>query len=61
VHWLTFVAGQDVVCLTFHFSEQRLKQLFPFSLYCCKIMKRHRYALTLRNMELFPSGKVTNI
>jgi len=48
VHWLKFVAGQDVVCLTFlHFAEQRLKQLFTFSLYSCKTMKRHRHALTL--------------
>jgi hypothetical protein len=48
VHWLTFVAGQDVLCLTFlHFSEQRLKQLFTFSLYSCKTMKRHRHVLTL--------------
>jgi hypothetical protein len=48
VHWLKFVAGLDVVCLTFpHFAEQRLKQLFTFSLYSCKTMKHHRHALTL--------------
>jgi hypothetical protein len=48
VHWLKFVAGQDEVYLTFlHFAEQCLKQLFTFSLYSCKTMKRHRHALTL--------------
>jgi hypothetical protein len=48
MHWLKFVAGQDVVCLTFlHFAEQSLKQLFTFLLYSCKTMKRHRHALTL--------------
>jgi hypothetical protein len=48
VHWLKFVAGQDVACLTFlHFAEQRLKQLFTFSIYSCKTMKRHCHALTL--------------
>jgi hypothetical protein len=48
VHWLKFVAGQDVVCLTFlHLAEQRLKQRFTFSLYSCKTMKCHHHALTL--------------
>jgi hypothetical protein len=48
VHWPKFVAGQDVVCLTFlHFAEQCLKQLFIFLLYSCKTMKCHCHALTL--------------
>jgi hypothetical protein len=48
VHWLKFVAGQDVVCLTFlHFAEQRLEQLFTFWFCSCKTMKRHYHALTL--------------
>jgi hypothetical protein len=48
VHWLKFVAGQGVVCLTFlHVAEQRLKQLINFSVYSCKTMKHHRHASTV--------------
>jgi hypothetical protein len=55
VHWLKFVAGQGVVCLTFlHFAKQGLKQLLTLWLYSCKTMKRHCHAFTLsKKYEIF--------